>query len=264
MPTHMPSPAHMLSLDEMVDVAIAGALPRGRRGRPDTPPLYLRDLAPEDAAGLLDRPLAAMGTRAVTRIRTTHHMAARLLAEGRASVEVGAMTGYTPARINQLQKDPTFQELVAHYKDQVEAKYLNVHERLASLGIRVTEEIMERLEEDPDSFSNEELRKLAESTLDRGGYGPQSKRVIDVNSRSVSLTLVEAVKAEVAAKGRVRQLGEDLGLGEHEILALPAASGQPTTPVGGEAAAVAVDSPDPSAAAVAGNSPQGEPPEAEG
>jgi hypothetical protein len=195
-----------LSVDDMIEAALTG-LPRGRRGAPSTPPTFLRDIRHEDLA-LLASPGAELAqARPITKIRAQHHLAARLISEGRKPVEVAAITGYTPARIQQLRNDPAFQELCAHYKGQVDARYLDVHARLALLGTMATEELQERLEEDAESFSNEELRKLAETTLDRGGYGPN--RSISVESRSVSVHLVEAIKAEAASRGQVRQLGDD-------------------------------------------------------
>jgi hypothetical protein len=80
------------------------------------------------------------------------------------------------------------------------------------LGTAATEEIQQRLEEEPESFTNEELRKLAETTLDRGGYGPN--RSISVESRSVSVNLVEAIKAEAASRGKVKQLGDEVTSGD--------------------------------------------------
>jgi hypothetical protein len=203
-------PASSLSLDDMIDQALT-ALPRGRRAK-SVAPTFLRNIQEEDMAVILSGEQVAYNVRPMLRIRTQHHLAAQLLASGKTATEVGAITGYTPVRINQLQKDPAFQELLAHYKKQTDAVYLSVHERLANLGITVTEEIQQRLEEDPESFSNEDLRKLAETTLDRGGYGPKSTREVNVNTRSVTLSLVETVKAEHAARGRVRQLGEEPGL----------------------------------------------------
>lgn len=195
----------MLSLDQMVDQAL-GSLPRGRRGNAKAPPSYVRDIQAEDIPQLLASPAPPPAERPMLRIRNQHHLAAKLLAESRRPVEISAITGYSTARIAQLQKDPSFAELVEHYKHQVDTKYLNVHERLASLGVMVTEELLERLESCPDDFTNEELRKLAETTLDRGGYGPTAKREVTLNSRSVTMSLVETVKAETRSVSRVRQI----------------------------------------------------------
>lgn len=194
-----------MDLDTMIDMAVS-ALPRGRRGNPKLAPTYVGDILPEDMPQILANPAPPPAERPLQRIRHSHHLAARLLAEGRNAVEVAAIIGYTPARVNQLRKDPAFMELEAFYKTQVDSKYLNVHERLAMLGVAVTEEIQQRLEEEPDAFTNEELRRLAETTLDRGGYGPKSTRDVNVRSQSLSLHLVEQIKAESQSSGSVRLL----------------------------------------------------------
>jgi hypothetical protein len=94
-------------------------------------------------------------------------MLARLLAEGRKSEECSLITGYSTTRIWILKQDPAFKDLVAYYAAQTEAKFLDVHERLAALGMSTLDELQERLESDPDGFKNRELMELAEFALDR-------------------------------------------------------------------------------------------------
>lgn len=197
--------AVVLSLDQMIDQAV-GSLPRGRRGKPGAAPSFVREITEGDLPVILASPAPPPAERPMLKIRAQHHLAAKLVAEGRGNVEIGAITGYTPARIVQLKNDPAFQELIAHYKEQVDAKYLNIHERLAALGVMVTEELLERLENAPEEFSNDELRKLAETTLDRGGYGPTAKRELTVNSRSVTMSIVETIKAETQSLGQARTI----------------------------------------------------------
>lgn len=193
-------------LDALIDSAVA-ALPRGRRGRTQLAPTFLREIVPEDVPEILSSPAKDnLANRPMQRLRTTHHAAARCLAEGRSLVETSAITGYTPARLGQLQKDPTFKELLAYYKEQVEAKWLNVHERLANLGVALTEELQHRLEENPDAFSIEELRKWTETALDRGGYGPSKTANVNVRSQNASLHLIELVKSEAESRTKVKQL----------------------------------------------------------
>jgi len=143
------------------------------------------------------------------RIRHQHHLAAKLMADGKKPGEVSLITGYSTARLAQLEKDPSFAELLTHYKDQSTEKWLNVHERLSALGVTVTEELAERLEETPEDFSNEELRKLAETLLDRGGYGPQSTKNVNVKSQTLSVSLVEQIKRESQSRGNVQLIGHE-------------------------------------------------------
>lgn len=194
-----------MDLDSMIDAAVAG-LPRGRRGAPSASPSYVRDIQAEDLPTIMANPAPPQAERPMLRIRHQHHMAAKLIAEGRRPAEVSLITGYTTARLGQLQRDPTFQELVTFYKDAAGEKWLNVHERLAALGITVTEELQARLEDEPEEFSNEELRKLAETLLDRSGYGPQSTKNVNLKTQSLSVTLVEQIKRESRPQGTVQLL----------------------------------------------------------
>jgi len=110
----------------------------------------------------------------IQRIRTSHHMLAKLLAEGRPSTECQLITGYSSSYISNIQQEPIFDDLVKYYKEQLGEVYLNVHQRLASLGMDIVDEIQDRLTTDPDSFTLKDLEEVGKMTLDRAGYGPQS------------------------------------------------------------------------------------------
>lgn len=197
-----------LDLDTLIDEAVA-ALPRGRRGGVATPPTILREIKEDDLPGILARPAPPPGDSPIKRLRNTHHLAARCLAEGRALVETAEITGYTPARLGQLKNDPTFQELLAYYKGQTEAKWLNVHERLASLAVDVQEELQARLDESPETFTNEELRRLGETLLDRSGFGPSKTQNLNVKSQSAVLHLIEQIKGETQDGSEIKLLAAE-------------------------------------------------------
>lgn len=138
-----------------------------RRGRPPgASAALIRELTEEDDLAVAEV-ATDNGVRALTRIRQTHHAMARLIAEGRANTEVAAITGYTPQRVMVLKQDPMFSELVAYYAAQKDEIYLDVHQRLATLGMDAVEELRERLHDKPESMSTRELIELTELTLDR-------------------------------------------------------------------------------------------------
>lgn len=153
-----------LSLDDLTNIAIGSA--RGAK-RQVVQMSYVRDLNAGDLDLILNPPPKGSLTTPLARLRASHHFLARLLAEGRRPGECSLMTGYSPSRISILQNDPAFMDLVAYYKEAAEVKYLDVHERLASLGMATLDELQERLEEQPDGFKNRELLELAEFALDR-------------------------------------------------------------------------------------------------
>jgi hypothetical protein len=109
------------------------------------------------------------------RIRHAHHTLARLIAEGKKDIEISAITGYSPSRISILKGDPAFADLVAYYTSQVEAIFVDVHERLKTLTVEAIEELATRLEENPESFTSRDLLLVAELAADRSGFGPSAK-----------------------------------------------------------------------------------------
>ena len=157
-------------LEQLITDNIGSA--RGRR----TVPLSIevvRELNTGDLEVLANPPKQGITTTPLAKLRHTHHMLARLIAEGRPGVECSAITGYSQSRISILKHDPAFEELVEYYKGQAEAKYLDVHERLAGLGIDTIEELQDRLASEPEKFSARELMELAELTLDRSVAPPK-------------------------------------------------------------------------------------------
>lgn len=152
------------TLDDLTNLAIGSA--RGRRAAPLSMSV-VRELNAADLELILNPPPQGITATPLSKLRHSHHMLARLLAEGRKPGECAMMTGYSPSRISILQNDPAFQELISYYKDNVEAKYLDVHERLAALGLSSLDELQERLENNPEDFKNRELMELAEFAMDR-------------------------------------------------------------------------------------------------
>ena len=128
---------------------------------------FVRDLNELDLDLVINPPPVGVAIKPLTRIRNTHHALARLVAEGRKHVEITAITGTSMSRLSVLLGDPAFRELVNYYSEQKEAVYLDVHQRLANLGMAAVEELQERLEEDATVFSNRELMELGELMLDR-------------------------------------------------------------------------------------------------
>lgn len=186
-----------------IDLDQIAALPRGRRA--GAPPEVTRELTKDDL--ILARSSPGAEPDFIQKLRTPHHHAARLIAEGLKLVEVAGITGYTTARLQQLLKDPAFQELVSHYRAGVQQTYMRTHEKIGLLASHSVDELLSRMDEAPESFSNGDLLEQATKTLDRVGFGPKTTHVIDKRERSVSI--VAQVKAEVESRGgTIRQITE--------------------------------------------------------
>lgn len=128
---------------------------------------YERDLGQADLDFILSGAAQAAPVPAVKELATRHHEIARLLAEGKRPYEVCVRTGYKAARISVLQADPAFRELVTYYSDNKDAQFVDYHARLAALGTTAVEELQDRLESDPEKFTNRELKEIMESAYDR-------------------------------------------------------------------------------------------------
>lgn len=109
------------------------------------------------------------------RLRQTHHLLARKLAEGASPAEASALTGFSPSWIGRLKQDPAFRELLEYYKAQTETLLIDWEARLAALGGAFLDEIQHRLETQPEKFTDDQLRKMAETFLDRSVAPSKSK-----------------------------------------------------------------------------------------
>lgn len=215
-------------LEALISEVMGPPPSRGRRPTLQITACYKRDLNQSDIRALWDLPNGALEstTGTLVKLRFQHHALARLIAEGRPDTESSLITGYDPARISILKRDPAFSSLVQYYKEQVKEVFVNVHERLAALGLNTVEELMQRLDETPDSFTNRELMELAALGLDRSGVGPSS-RVDHNHKHSLSPDVLQRLKDELASRtvGAVRALPSNSpgsGSGviiEHEPLA---------------------------------------------
>lgn len=171
MPTTIPvlgfSPAHTAPaigsvMSDVLEFLTLGKLPPKALG------LEVKaNLTREDLEAFKAPVKAPREVRPLERIQGIHHAQARLLAMGKSAVEVSAALGVSTQMVNTLQHDPTFQELMAYYKDQCDIIALDTYAKadlVKRLGLDI---LQERLETKPDSFSNNQLRQLTVDLMDR-------------------------------------------------------------------------------------------------
>lgn len=152
------------------------------RGRAERPVVFEvgRELEPEDLE-LLSEEGRAQPVPQLTKLRERHHTLAKMLAQGTPEGEAAIACGYALSRVSILKADPSFRELVAFYRQGVQERYYDMHEAAAALGRDAIEELHERLEEDPESFSIGQLMTLSSTMMDRTGHGPSSSTNVNVN-----------------------------------------------------------------------------------
>lgn len=185
-----------------------GITPPPARGRKALPLSvhYVRDLDEEDILHLIQQPEGDMATPSIQQLKHSHHNLARLLAEGVSGAECSLITGYSPSRISILKHDPAFAELLVYYAEQQKEIFVNVHERLATVGLDALQELQRRLEEDGESFSTKELLDTLGVTMDRAGYGPKS--TVTHNLGGGMAEILDIVKKEVDTRqdGKIKPL----------------------------------------------------------
>lgn len=198
----------MQTSDQILDELIGQGIGRGRKKKLKSVRVSIeRELTQEDVLRLaFDQ--KTTNVPSIQKIRNSHHFVARLLAEGRKSYEIGLITGYTPGRISQLARDPTFKELIAYYKANLSEVYVDVHRRLASFALDALEEIQSRLDEEPERFSNKELNEYMNAALDRSGYGPTSTTQVKGGVTVITDEILYKIKEEAERRrlGIVRTL----------------------------------------------------------
>lgn len=167
------------------------------RGRPGKSPTIdgVEELRPEDLDGL-KRGRAP----AVKNLKDSHHLVARLLAIGLRPGEVAERAGYSRVRISILQADPSFQELVQHYRTVEAEAFIEARDDyydMATKGrVQSARQMLEQLDEADESGEKiplNTLLRIHDSLADRTGYGKRSTQVninVDFAAR-----LERAVKA---------------------------------------------------------------------
>jgi len=154
-------------------------------------------LQPEDLAMLALEPVKQSSLR---KIRDSHHALARTLSSGISNIDASRITGFDSGYISIMKADPAFQELLAFYEEHDEVKQADLRERMTLIALDVSAEIRDRLHQDPESFSNGEMRQLLTALADRVGYGPSSTvhQPLDITetlSYDEQHKLLEALKA---------------------------------------------------------------------
>lgn len=181
-------------------------------GRPAKKPSInsVRELTREEVASI-----PRGRSPAVVQLRDTHHMVARLLALGLRPFQIAERTGYSIARISILSGDPAMQELVASYRNSVDEswreqtdEYFQNAVALRNVPARL---LRDRLEEEPDKFSNSQLLAIMADSADRTGY-PKRKESVNLNV-DFAARLEQAVRRSNEVKTIEHNPEPALGLG---------------------------------------------------
>lgn len=158
-------------------------------------PTLVRELTVDDLTALATERGAHQPGQTLTRIRDSHHDVAKCFAEGMTNFEVQIATGYSSSRISILKQDPSFQELVEHYRHVKTEATADLAVRMKSLSLDALEELRERMH--TEDLAPEMLLDILKVTADRTGHGPTNK----VTQTNVNVNLADLLRE---ARERVR------------------------------------------------------------
>jgi hypothetical protein len=135
----------------------------------------------------------------IKRLSERHHALARNIASGMPVGDAATLQGYSASRVSILQSDPAFKELLAFYREDAQRPYRDLHVRLSGLAMDATEELSNRLEEEPEKVSIGQLVELAKMGADRTGHGPQTSSM-NLNVNVDLAGRLEAARKRVAMR----------------------------------------------------------------
>lgn len=151
-----------------------GAVPEGK--------LFdrVRDLSRDDLAVLRE----TRDVPVVQRLRDPHHRLARLVATGLKPAQAAQQAGYSYGSLSILQKDPAFQDLVAHYRKIVDESFAESQDTFYELAtsnmLKAERHLAERIEEKEEAgelLSVREALAISRDAADRFGYGKKTTNV---------------------------------------------------------------------------------------
>lgn len=163
----------------------------------------IRELTPEDITRVGSG--SSLAHRPLQQIRAIHHRLAQLLSQGFTRHEVAQMAGSSTQRIDKLIADPTFQELIAYYQDQIAEKQIEdgqrIQEKLKTAAETALDELTERLEDDEKraAMPTSELRKIVELGADRTVAPPRQSIQLSQPPTAITLNIGQPRFAELNA-----------------------------------------------------------------
>lgn len=169
---------------------------------PGEPGLFIEVLGPLAHADLQLFEAGPLAKYEPKRMTERHHALARAIASGMKDKEAAAVVGYVPQMVVILRGSPAFMDLVDMYRETATAEFAKLVEQFAGLTKDAMLALRERLEAEPENFSNKQLLEIVTAIGDRAGFTPV-KRVEQLNvnvSLSEKLALARARMKDVTPR----------------------------------------------------------------
>jgi hypothetical protein len=172
-----------------------GESPRNPRGKPYHI-LSVRPLIEADLATLREKsaPVARLQT-----LRDSHHNVARHMASGLSNVQIADVTGHTLGSLSRWRRDPSMQDLVAHYRAMITEEWheeVDQIQRYATRNMlkaeRMISDKLDEADETGDLPTFRDLVSITSDRYDRFGYGKRS------SSTNLNIDYASALEAAIA------------------------------------------------------------------
>ena len=158
----------------------------------------------------------------IEQYKESHHAVAKMFACGMVPAMIRRQTGYSMRRLTLLWSDPTFQELIAHYRARVEEKWEQNVDAYTDLAvgnmIAAERQISDKLAEADDlgeTLPTRELIAIASDRADRFGY---SKHTVHHHEHDFAAALDRAIAR--SGKAEPKQI-EEQALEVHPAQPMP-------------------------------------------
>lgn len=168
----------------------------------------------------------------ITRYRETHHSVARMVAADMTPSMIHQRTGLSQRRLTLLLADPSFNELIAIYRQRIEEKWNDTVDVYLDLGmsnmIRAESQIAERLDEAENEGAEPLplaiLDRISQGRADRFGYSKHS--TLDVKHDFASM-----LDRAIARSGKQDAVKQIEATAIHQIEGLASPQLVPSEPV---------------------------------
>ena len=174
----------------------------------------LREIEPDDLLRIAKG--STLAHRPIQQIRAIHHRIAQLMAQGFSLNEVSVMSGSSLDRINKLKADPTFNDLLTYYQDQIGTIAIEdgqrIQDKLKVAAETALDEINDRLmdEEKRTAIPISELRKITEMGADRTVAPPKASLQLTTPPQQITLNIGAPRFAETNTKIKNKVIEHEL------------------------------------------------------
>lgn len=185
----------------------------------------------------IDRTVASR-TGIALKLRDHHHRLARLVAAGFKTGEIMERTGVSYSRLSVMRKDPAFIELIAKYKEKVDAAFereQDIFYQVATSNMLKAEvmlaEKLETAEEEGVPLPTRDLIAISRDAADRFGYGKRNMNLnINVDFAAQLEKTIARSKGKTIEGGAVTSVIPQSQMAK-DVPAVPKPSGHPSLPL---------------------------------